>query len=41
MEDTNMRNEPPHAIVIGLDSITGLQTARILSQRGVPVIGIA
>ena len=36
-----MRNEPPHAIVIGLDSITGLQTARILSQRGVPVIGIA
>ena len=36
-----MQNEPPHAIVIGLDSITGLQTARILSQRGVPVIAIA
>ncbi len=35
-----MQNEPPHAIVIGLDSITGLQTARILAQRGVPVIAI-
>lgn len=35
-----MHNEPPHAIVIGLDSITGLQTSRILSQRGVPVIAI-
>jgi predicted ATP-grasp superfamily ATP-dependent carboligase len=32
---------PPHAIVIGLDCITGLQTARILARRGVPVIGIA
>jgi D-aspartate ligase len=31
----------PHAIVVGLDSITGLQTARILARRGVPVIGIA
>ena len=29
------------AIVIGLDSPTGLQTARILADRGVPVIGIA
>jgi D-aspartate ligase len=29
------------AIVIGLDCITGLQTARILARRGVPVIGIA
>jgi predicted ATP-grasp superfamily ATP-dependent carboligase len=29
------------AIVIGLDCITGLQTARILSDRGVPVIGLA
>ena len=36
-----MQNGPPHAIVIGLDSITGLQTARILAQRGVPVIAIA
>ena len=29
------------AVVIGLDCITGLQTARILAARGVPVIGIA
>lgn len=31
----------PYAVVIGLDCITGLQTARILSERGVPVIAIA
>ena len=31
----------PRAIVIGLDCPTGLQTARILERRGVPVIGIA
>ena len=31
----------PPAIVVGLDCITGLQTARILAARGVPVIGIA
>lgn len=35
-----MQNASPYAIVIGLDSITGLQTARILAQRGVPVIAI-
>lgn len=29
------------AVVIGLDSATGLQTARILAARGVPVIGVA
>ncbi|MEP6665792.1 MAG: hypothetical protein ABJA81_05030 [Nocardioidaceae bacterium] len=29
------------AIVVGLDNITGLQTARILADRGVPVIGVA
>ncbi len=29
------------AVVIGLDCITGLQTARILVRRGVPVVGIA
>jgi predicted ATP-grasp superfamily ATP-dependent carboligase len=27
--------------VLGLDTITGLQTARILAARGVPVIGVA
>lgn len=29
------------AVIIGLDCITGLQSARILADRGVPVIGIA
>lgn len=29
------------AIVIGLDCMTGLQTARVLARRGVPVIAIA
>ena len=31
----------PHAIVIGLDNMTGVQTARILAGHGVPVIAIA
>jgi D-aspartate ligase len=31
----------PPAIVIGLDNMTGLQTARILASRQVPVIAIA
>jgi predicted ATP-grasp superfamily ATP-dependent carboligase len=31
----------PVAIVIGLDCITGLQAARLLARRGVPVMGIA
>ena len=30
----------PHAVVIGLDCVTGLQTARILAARGVPVVGL-
>jgi D-aspartate ligase len=30
-----------YAVVVGLDSITGLQTARILARRGVPVLGLA
>jgi D-aspartate ligase len=30
----------PSAVVVGLDTITGLQTARILHARGVPVIGL-
>lgn len=28
-------------VVVGLDSITGLQTARIFAWRGVPVVGVA
>jgi len=31
----------PHAIVIGLDNMNGIQTARILAKRNVPVIAIA
>ena len=31
----------PHAIVIGLDFVSGLQSARILARRKIPVIGIA
>jgi D-aspartate ligase len=30
----------PPAVVLGLDTITGLQTARILAAREVPVIGV-
>lgn len=29
------------AVVVGLDCVTGLQSARILARRGVPVIGVA
>jgi predicted ATP-grasp superfamily ATP-dependent carboligase len=35
------KNKLPYAIVIGLDCITGLQSARILARHGVPVIGLA
>lgn len=31
----------PTAVVVGLDSATGLQTARILAARRIPVIGLA
>jgi len=40
MAKGKMTNRPP-AIVVKLDSITGLDTARILSRYGVPVYGIA
>ncbi len=36
---TNSTTTP--AVVVGLDNITGLQTARILADRGVPVVGVA
>lgn len=32
--------EPAPAVVVGLDCITGLQTARLLDARGIPVIGL-
>src|SRR3954470_11708418 len=31
----------PAAVVVGLDCVTGLQTARILHDRAIPVIGVA
>ena len=31
----------PYAVVIGLDCITGLQTARLLAARDVPVVAVA
>lgn len=31
----------PYAVVFALDSVNGLQTARTLARRGIPVIGIA
>lgn len=34
-------SKKPPVIVIGLDCMTGLQTARIFANHGVPVIGIA
>lgn len=37
----NTNTDKPPAIVIKLDSITGLDTARILSGYGVPVYGVA
>ena len=30
----------PPAIVVGLDCITGLQTTRLFTERGIPVIGV-
>lgn len=38
--DGRWGERPAPAVVIGLDCITGLQTARILSARGVPVVGV-
>ncbi len=34
-------SERPPAVVIGLDSLQGLQTARILARRDIPVIALA
>ena len=35
------QTQRPHAIVIGLDCMTGIQTARILAGHDIPVIAIA
>ncbi|HET7473161.1 MAG TPA: hypothetical protein VFJ71_08565 [Candidatus Limnocylindrales bacterium] len=33
-------DEPAPAVIVGLDCITGLQTARLLDARGIPVVGL-
>ena len=38
---SNPQLSGPPAVIIGLDCITGLQTARILSSYSIPVIGLA
>ena len=38
---TIVNGSTPAAITIGLDSMQGLQAARILHDRGIPVVGIA
>ncbi|MGD8306775.1 MAG: carboxylate--amine ligase [Ignavibacteria bacterium] len=35
------KNNKPYAVLINMDYLTGLQTARILADNGVPVIGMA
>ncbi len=40
MRMTQLRSDLPPALVIGLDCMTGLQTARILAGHSVPVFGL-
>lgn len=40
MKNGNHKNDQPYAIVLGLDSMQGIQAARILADRKVPVIAI-
>lgn len=37
----DQKNKLPYAFVIGLDCITGLQTARLLTRHNIPVIALA
>lgn len=41
MPDSSQCDQLPRAVVIGLDTVSGLQAARILAARKIPVIGIA
>lgn len=38
---TQSQRDAAPVVVVGLDSITGLQTARIFARRGIPVTGMA
>ncbi len=40
MNSSNLGKDPARAVVIGLDAMNGLQSARILASRGIPVIGV-
>jgi predicted ATP-grasp superfamily ATP-dependent carboligase len=41
LNSDQQKNQRPYAVVIGLDHINGIQTARILARRNIPVIAIA
>ena len=41
MSSNQNENKKPYAVVIGLDHMNGIQTARILARHDVPVIAIA
>ena len=37
---SHRKDKNPYAVVVGLESIVGLQTARILRRRGIPVVAV-
>ena len=41
MSSQSQNNQRPYAIVIGLDGMNGIQTARLLAGQGIPVIAVA
>jgi len=41
VKETDKVSGLPPAVVVGLDSVTGLQSARVLARNGVQVLGIA
>ena len=41
MRSSSRDSQLPYAIIVGLDSLQGIQAARILARREVPVIAIA
>ncbi len=41
MTGTAAHRQRPPVVVVGLDCITGMQTARVYARRGIPVFGVA
>ena len=41
MEKFISKNGNPYAVLVDLDYLTGLQSSRLLAERGVPIIGLA